>query len=98
MKNVAIKAVLLVGALVAAAACGSSSNKPADGAAAGGREIAAGEVCPPKSAGPPVECPEGCEWNNTECRAKRPIVIFDLPAPTAAPSVTTTKVQPPSTP
>ena len=99
MKSAMIKTALLLCGLVATAACGAAAtDKPADDATKAGKQIAEGEVCP--VANPSAEtCPDGCKWNGTECRALRPIVIFDIPPPTTTSTATATKIQPaPSSP
>jgi hypothetical protein len=78
--------VLLASALFLVA-CGATQDPAAKGAAAG----AEGELCETLSAGPPPVCPESCEWNGTECRKKRGIIVYDAAptstsAPTAAPT------------
>lgn len=95
MKSWMIKAALLVCGVVATAACGAAADKPADDAAKAGKQIAEGEVCPAANPGPEA-CPDGCKWNGTECRALRPIVIFDLPPPTTTSTATSTKIQQPA--
>ena len=96
MKSVVMKAALLLSALVVVAACGAA-DKSADDASKGAKQIAEGEVCPVVNPGPEV-CPDGCKWNGTECRALRPIVIFDVPAPTTTSTATKIQQPPPSTP
>ncbi|MFO0586119.1 MAG: hypothetical protein U0441_01205 [Polyangiaceae bacterium] len=95
MKSVVMKAALLLSALVVAA-CGATASQP-EGASGGAKQIAEGEVCPVINPGPEV-CPDGCKWNGTECRALRPIVIFDIPAPTSTATATKIEQPAPSTP
>lgn len=93
--------VLLAGALFLAA-CGGGQEPAKDPAAEGGKSIAEGEVCPTSDPGPPPVCPEGCTWNGAECRASRPIVVYDkplLPGPTATAPTAPAPTQPaPSSP
>ncbi|MBK8255822.1 MAG: hypothetical protein IPK82_24545 [Polyangiaceae bacterium] len=87
------------------AACGAA-QEPAKGPAEGGTSIAEGEVCPSIAAAAPDQkpsCPEGCEWKGTECRASRPIVIYDRPIATGtststAPTLPAPTSTAPSTP
>lgn len=87
---------LLAGALFLVA-CGAAQEPAKEPDASGSKTVAEGEVCPPVEPGPPPVCPDGCEFDGTECRAKRPIIIYDKPilptstAPTAtAPAPTAT--------
>jgi hypothetical protein len=100
MKNMVLMAALLLAPLLAATACSGAPDKQATSPASSGTPIAQGEVCPTASAGPPPTCPDGCAWNGTECRASRPIVIFDVPpaTSTATNTATATKIIAPSSP
>lgn len=85
------KAKWLLGGALFLIACGAAQEQQ-NPKSPESRSIAEGEVCPSSPAANPGEtpsCPDGCEWNGTECRAKRPIVVYDKPilptstAPTA---------------
>jgi hypothetical protein len=86
--------MLFAGALFLVA-CGTTQeqqNDPSKGPASS----VEGEVCPTVDPGPPPVCPEGCQWNGTECRKKSGIIVYDA-APTgtstATPAPTTTPTQ-----
>lgn len=69
------KSILLMLLLPAAAlfACGGSSTPTETPPASG----ASSDTCPIVSPGPPPVCPEGCEWNGTECRKHSSIIMPD---------------------
>lgn len=75
------------------AGCGAAQEPQKDPASAGGTSIAEGDVCPTADPGPPPTCPDGCSWNGTECRAQRPIVVYDRP-PVTSPTSTITSPAP----
>ncbi len=55
-------------------ACGGGSS-PNEAAAPSG--ASSEETCPLVSPGPPPVCPEGCNWNGSECRKGSGIIVFD---------------------
>jgi hypothetical protein len=58
--------------VVAVVACGASPTTSTTAS-----ELASGDTCPLLNAGPPAVCPEGCNWNGTECRKDSGIIMPD---------------------
>lgn len=56
--------------VVAVVACGASQATSNTAPV-----TAAGDACPLLDAGPPPVCPEGCDWNGTECRKGSGVIM-----------------------